>query len=116
MLIPVIFSDKFPGYGFIGGWPPPDPNPGEYDGRAKLFNVPASMRITVHDASQESAPILRQAWSRPDGTWQLHALPNETRLLVVYWNDGQYTQLVGAEVLPVNSFAQDHIYAEPYGS
>jgi hypothetical protein len=114
VLISVIFSDKLPGYGFIGGWPPPDPNPDGYDGRAKVMNVPSAMRITVHDASAPLAPILRQAWSRTDGTWHIGALPTETRLLVMFWNDGQYTTVVGGETHPLNSFAQDHIHATPY--
>jgi hypothetical protein len=116
MFIDLMFTAPLDSLGMLGGFSPPDPNPNEYDGRARLFNVPAVMRISVHDASQHAAPIIKQTYSAEDGTWQLHALPNETRLMVVYWNDGQYTQLVGAEVLPVNSFVQDHVYAEPYGS
>lgn len=114
MLIPVYIGPPREGWGYIGGFPPPDPNPDDYDGRVRVLNVPASIRISVHDATQDSAPILRQTYSKADGTWQLHALPTETRLLVIFWNDGEYTELVGGELRPVNSFVQDHIHATPY--
>lgn len=110
----VIQSSPFGGAGFLAGEAPPDPNPLEYDGRTKVLNVPSPMRVLLLDGLTRR-PVA-QTFSAADGTWRIDGIRPGHRFAVEFINDGQYTTLVGAEVLPVNSFCQDHVYAEPYGS
>lgn len=115
MLIPILFSPRFPGYGYIAGEPPPSPNPLELDGRAYVQGATARLRITVYDGSADPLVALHQTWSQPDGTWHIGPLPLALeRLVVIFWNDGQYTVEIGGQMLPVNSFVQDFVRAQPY--
>lgn len=113
-LLRIVRCDPLGGGGYLAGEEPPDPNPNDYDGRARVMNSPAVLRIRVADGVTRR-PVA-QLWSAPDGTWRVDGLRTGHRFVVEYINDGAYTQLVGGEVLPVNSFVQDHVYAEPYGS
>lgn len=100
------------GSGFFAGDPPPDPNPDDYDGRTRVLNVPAPMRVVLLDGA--SRRPLAQTWSAADGTWRIDGVATDHRFALEFINDGQYTVTINAQVVPVNSFVQDWVFAQPY--
>lgn len=110
MLIPVHRSAPFAGWGYIGGNPPPVPNPDELDGRTFVQDALASMRVVAYFNTLDILEFSRQTISRPDGTWRLGPFPLDTRIAVLFVNDGQFLDAGD----PINSHMADFILAYPY--
>lgn len=69
------------GYGTIGGDPPPVPNPADLDGRGKILNEPARVRIIAVD--RRTWKPIASTISAADGTWRIHSLDETGSFLVV---------------------------------
>lgn len=105
--------DRFGGPGYIAGEPPPDPNPLELDGRTRVLGQLSPVRVTLMDSV--TLRIVATTFSGADGTYRIDGVKPGHRFLVMFQNPGgHYKVQVGAEMLPVNSFVQDFIYAQPY--
>lgn len=106
---------EFGGDGYLGGDPPPDPNPLELDGRTRVLGEIQPVRITVLDGLTKRTVI--RTFSNADGTWRIDGIKPGHRFAVLFENPGGlYKVWSGAEMLPVNSFVQDFAYAQPYES
>jgi hypothetical protein len=77
--------ELYKGPGYLAGELPPDPNPDELDGRARILNVPSRVRIVVFDRS--SLKIVTATRSAPDGTWLVDRLDPSRTYMVIGLND-----------------------------
>lgn len=85
------------GNGYLAGSAPPDPNPDDLDGRAKVNNVPGRVQICVYDRS--TMFCIASTFSADDGTWWIG-----------YLNPNAYYTVIGFDRLgTVNAAIQDWV-------
>jgi len=72
---------QYHGDGYVGGALPPDPNPDDLDGRAKILNVPSRVRIVVLD--RRSLFCVASTLSGLDGTWSITGLNRAYQYMVL---------------------------------
>lgn len=72
------------GHGFLGGTAP-DPAPNSPDGRTKIMNEPARVRVVAYSRVHDT--IVGTALSAPDGTWLIEHINPELDLYVIGFDD-----------------------------
>ena len=110
--LPLQCHAEFGGPGYLAGQAPPTPNPDNLDGRTLVLGQPKPLRVMLLDGRTRRA--VAQTFSQADGTWRFDGVAPGHRFAVEFINDGQFTVEVGGQLLPVNSFVQDWVYAVPY--
>lgn len=73
------------GDGYLAGSVPPDPNPDELDGRAKILNVPSRVHVAVFD--RRTMYCVAIVLSSAAGTWMVPKL-NRSRQYLIIGYDG----------------------------
>lgn len=87
----------YAGKGYLAGEAPPDPNPDDLDGRAKVSNAPGRVQICVYERS--TMICVASTFSADDGTWR-----------VEYLNPDIYYTVIGFDRLgTVNAAIQDWV-------
>lgn len=73
----VLFSGK----GYLGGDLPTSGDPDAPDGRARIMNVPARVRVVVLE--RVGFQLVASTISKPDGTWRVPGLSLDYNYLVI---------------------------------
>lgn len=95
----VLWHAEFTGDGYLAGQLPPDSNPDELDGRTKILNVPARVRVVVLD--RRTLRCVASVLSASDGTWVVTRL-NRTRpyMIVGYLGGATVNAAIQDSVTP----------------
>jgi hypothetical protein len=90
------------GSGYLAGELPAGPLPDDPDGRAKILNVPARVRVDAFERS--TMRCVGRAISKPDGTWRIPYLALDNVYVVAGFDDyGAVNAAIQDWIVPVES-------------